>query len=90
MILVAQETRQTIVAPLHHVLRNAGEIETRKSAMSDTITPCVLRDAQRAPYPTLTPVANPLSEIVPGTFSAQASLQEYVQLTTSPLMEEPT
>lgn len=67
-----------IVAPLHHVLRNAGEIEARKSAMSDRITPCVPRDDQREPYPTLIPVANPLSEIVPGTFSARASLEKEV------------
>ena len=46
--------------------------------MSDRITPCVPRDDQREPYPTLIPVANPLSEIVPGTFSARASLQKEV------------
>jgi len=30
-ILVIQKTRQTIIAPLHYVLRNTGEIEAWES-----------------------------------------------------------
>ena len=30
-IFVVQETRQPVVAPLHHMLRNAGKIEAWKS-----------------------------------------------------------
>ena len=60
-ILVVQKTWQTIVDPLHHVLRNTSQIKAWKSAMSDRIAlrrPC---DDQRKPCLALIPIDDSLS-----------------------------
>ena len=62
-VLVVQKTQQTIVAPLHHVLRNAGKFETWKSShvRQDRPLPATLRSAQAAP--TLIPTTPPCQKL---------------------------
>ena len=67
-VLVVQKTQQTIVSPLHHVLRNAGKFETWKSGHARQDRPLPRARDQCKSRPTLIPGANALSEIVPDTF----------------------
>lgn len=69
-VKIIHKTRQPVVAPLHHVLRNTGKIKTRLASHAHSIAALPARRCQPKPCPHIIPIPHPPTGIVPDTFFA--------------------
>jgi len=71
-VKIVQKARQAVVAPLHHVLRNAGKIEARLASHAPQHQSPYLRQPSAPDASSRHPNLIPASGIVPDTFSHDA------------------